>query len=36
MAELAARLDYYPEGELIWLEVDTIIRQQSSGAEVAQ
>ncbi len=22
-------LDYYPEGELIWLEVDTIIRQQS-------
>ncbi|GAC1693918.1 MAG: hypothetical protein NVS9B5_36710 [Terriglobales bacterium] len=24
-------LDYYPEGELIWLEVDTIIRQQSKG-----
>ncbi len=24
-------LDYYPEGELIWLEVDTIIRQQSQG-----
>ena len=24
-------LDYYPEGELIWLEVDTIIRQQSHG-----
>jgi predicted metalloprotease with PDZ domain len=24
-------LDYYPEGELIWLEVDTIIRQQSRG-----
>jgi predicted metalloprotease with PDZ domain len=24
-------LDYYPEGELIWLEVDTIIRQQSNG-----
>jgi predicted metalloprotease with PDZ domain len=22
-------LDYYPEGELIWLEVDTTIRQQS-------
>ncbi|HKU27147.1 MAG TPA: hypothetical protein VJQ54_16850, partial [Candidatus Sulfotelmatobacter sp.] len=25
-------LDYYPEGELIWLEVDSIIRQQSHGA----
>jgi predicted metalloprotease with PDZ domain len=24
-------LDYYPEGELIWMEVDTIIRQQSHG-----
>ena len=24
-------LDYYPEGELIWLEVDTTIRQQSRG-----
>jgi predicted metalloprotease with PDZ domain len=24
-------LDYYPEGELIWLEVDTIIREQSHG-----
>jgi len=24
-------LDYYPEGELIWLEVDTMIRQQSHG-----
>jgi predicted metalloprotease with PDZ domain len=24
-------LDYYPEGELIWLEVDTVIRQQSQG-----
>jgi len=24
-------LDYYPEGELIWLEVDTIIRQRSNG-----
>jgi predicted metalloprotease with PDZ domain len=24
-------LDYYPEGELIWLEVDTLIRQQTKG-----
>jgi predicted metalloprotease with PDZ domain len=24
-------VDYYPEGELIWLQVDTIIRQQSHG-----
>jgi predicted metalloprotease with PDZ domain len=24
-------LDYYPEGELIWLEVDTLIRQQTGG-----
>jgi predicted metalloprotease with PDZ domain len=24
-------LDYYPEGALIWLEVDTIIRQQTHG-----
>jgi len=24
-------LDYYPEGELIWLEVDSIIRQQTQG-----
>ncbi len=24
-------LDYYPEGELIWLEVDNTIRQQSGG-----
>ena len=24
-------LDYYSEGELIWLEVDTIIRQQTHG-----
>src|ERR1700722_6296438 len=24
-------LDYYPEGVLIWLEVDTIIRQQTHG-----
>jgi predicted metalloprotease with PDZ domain len=25
-------LDYYPEGELIWLEVDSIIRQQTNGS----
>jgi predicted metalloprotease with PDZ domain len=24
-------LDYYPEGDLIWLEVDAIIRQQTHG-----
>jgi len=24
-------LDYYPEGDLIWLEVDSILRQQSAG-----
>jgi predicted metalloprotease with PDZ domain len=24
-------LDYYPEGDLIWLEVDTIIRKQTQG-----
>lgn len=24
-------LDYYPEGDLIWLEVDTIIREQTHG-----
>jgi predicted metalloprotease with PDZ domain len=24
-------LDYYPEGAMIWLEVDTIIRQQTHG-----
>jgi predicted metalloprotease with PDZ domain len=24
-------LDYYPEGELIWLEVDSIIRRQTNG-----
>ncbi len=24
-------VDYYPEGELIWLDVDTIIRKQSHG-----
>jgi predicted metalloprotease with PDZ domain len=25
--------DYYPEGDLIWLEVDTIIRQESHGTK---
>jgi predicted metalloprotease with PDZ domain len=25
-------VDYYPEGSLIWLEVDTVIRQMSKGA----
>lgn len=25
------RVDFYPEGELIWLEADTIIRRQSHG-----
>src|SRR6185437_11836738 len=25
-------VDYYPEGSLIWLEVDAIIRQESKGA----
>lgn len=25
------KVDFYPEGALIWMEVDTIIRQQSSG-----
>ncbi len=24
-------VDYYPEGELVWLDVDTIIREQSHG-----
>ncbi|MGC2197901.1 MAG: M61 family peptidase [Terriglobales bacterium] len=24
-------LDYYPEGDLIWLEVDTILRKQTQG-----
>ena len=24
-------LDYYPEGDLIWLEVDTLIRKQTGG-----
>jgi predicted metalloprotease with PDZ domain len=26
-------VDFYPEGFLIWLEVDTVIRQQSHGAK---
>ncbi len=26
-------VDYYPEGELLWLEADTIIRQQSHGTK---
>jgi predicted metalloprotease with PDZ domain len=26
-------VDYYPEGELLWLEIDTIIRQQSHGTK---
>jgi len=26
-----ARSDYYPEGELLWLDVDTIIREKSGG-----
>ena len=30
---LRRSVDYYPEGSLIWLEVDTIIRQQSKGAK---
>jgi predicted metalloprotease with PDZ domain len=25
-------VDFYPEGELLWLEVDTLIRQKSSGS----
>ena len=25
------RVDFYPEGDLIWLEVDTILRQQTQG-----
>jgi len=24
-------VDFYPEGDLVWLEVDTIIRQQTKG-----
>jgi predicted metalloprotease with PDZ domain len=24
-------VDYYPEGELLWLEVDTVIRKQTAG-----
>ena len=31
MAELAAQPRLYPEGQLIWLEVDSIIRQQTHG-----
>ena len=30
---LRRSVDYYPEGSLIWLEADTIIRQQSNGAK---
>src|SRR3954447_7631289 len=26
-------VDFYPEGTLIWLEIDTMIRQQSKGAK---
>jgi predicted metalloprotease with PDZ domain len=26
-------VDYYPEGTLIWLEIDSMIRQQSKGAK---
>ncbi len=26
--------DYYPEGDLVWLEVATIIHQQSNGAKI--
>lgn len=26
-------VDYYPEGTLIWLEIDAMIRQQSNGAK---
>ena len=29
-------LDYYPEGELIWLEVDSIIRQQTHRLAFAE
>jgi len=30
MSELRS-VDYYPEGELLWLDVDTIIREKSGG-----
>jgi predicted metalloprotease with PDZ domain len=30
---LRRSVDYYPEGSLIWLEADTIIRQMSKGAK---
>ena len=26
-------VDYYPEGFLIWLEADTVVRQQTNGAK---
>jgi predicted metalloprotease with PDZ domain len=32
-ANLRRSVDYYPEGSLIWLEADTIIRQSSKGAK---
>jgi predicted metalloprotease with PDZ domain len=31
--DLRRSVDYYPEGTLIWLEADTIIRQMSKGAK---
>lgn len=31
-ANLRRGVDYYPEGALIWLEADTLIRQRSKGA----
>jgi predicted metalloprotease with PDZ domain len=32
-ANLRRSVDYYPEGSLIWLEADTLIRQMSKGAK---
>ncbi len=32
-ANLRRSVDYYPEGTLIWLEADTIIRQMSKGTK---
>jgi predicted metalloprotease with PDZ domain len=32
-AQLRRGTDFYPEGALLWLEVDTIIRQASGGAK---
>jgi len=32
-SEYRRSTDYYPEGSLIWLEVDTLIRQLSKGAK---